>query len=204
MLSLQRQRGFSMVEMVVVMVIIGVMLAVAMPQASEWMRNLRVRNAAESIKSGLDLARMEALKRNSVVGFWLVADSTSKVPTDSCALSSSSPAWVVSVSDPEGKCGTAPSLTTEPQLVQRSTASENADNLTVEALSSTGDAATRVMFNGLGQVQTVAGTNSLQTIDVNATTGTTRRLRIVVESGGAIRTCDRDVSAGDARVCPTL
>lgn len=204
MLKLKRQQGVTLIEVIVVMVIFGVLLAAAMPQASEWMRNLKVRNAAESIKSGLDLARMEALKRNSNVGFWMVADSSSKVPTNACAVSSGSPAWVVSVSNPGGECGAAPSLTAAPQLVQRSTASENAANLTVSALSAAGAAANRVIFNGLGQVQTVAGSTNIQTIDVQASSGTARRLRIVVESGGAIRTCDRDVAAGDARACPTL
>lgn len=204
MLNNSRQHGVSLIEVIVVLVIFGVLLAAAVPQASEWMRNLKVRNAAESIKNGLDLARMEALKRNSTVGFWMVEDSSSKVPTNSCAVSSSSSAWVVSVSNPGGECGADPSLTAAPQLVQRSTAAENAANVTVSALSAGGAAANRVIFNGLGQVQTVTGSTNIQTIDVQATSGTARRLRIVIESGGAIRTCDRDVAAGDARVCPTL
>jgi len=203
MLSLARQRGVTLIETIVVLVITGVLLAAALPELSAWMRGLKVRNAAESIKNGLDLARMEALKRNSMVGFWLVADTTSKVPTNACAVSSSSPAWVVSVSNPGGECGADASLTVAPQLVQRSTALENADNLTVSAADANGDAASRVMFNGLGQVQAVAGSTSIQTIDVKASTGTTRRLRIVIDSGGGIRTCDRDVAAGDARACPT-
>lgn len=204
MLRLARHRGVTLIEVIVVVVIMGVLLAAAMPQVSDWMRSLKVRNAAESVKNGLDLARMEALKRNAVVGFWLVEDPKSKVPTNDCSLSASSSAWVVSVSNPGGECGNEASLTKSPQLVQRSTASENAANLTVSALSSDGDAANRVLFNGLGQVQAVAGTKHVQTIDIKATSGSTRRLRIVIESGGAIRTCDRDVAAGDARACPTL
>lgn len=204
MLSPVRQRGVGLIEIIVVLAITGALLAVAMPEFSNWMRGLRVRNAAESLKNGLDLARMEALKRNATVGFWMVADSSSRVPGDGCALSSGSPAWVVSVSDPAGKCASEASLTDAPQLVQRSTAQENADNLSVEALAANGNAADRVMFNGLGQVQAAAGVTNIQTIDVKAGSGSTRRLRVVVEGGGAIRMCDRDVDASDPRACPDL
>lgn len=203
MLTPVRQRGISLIETVVVLAITGVLLAAVMPEVSSWMRSLKVRNATESIKNGLDLARMEALKRNSPVGFWLVADSSSKVPTNACSVSSSAAAWVVSVANPGGECGEPASLTASPQLVQRSTAAENAGNVTINALASTGDAATHVIFNGLGQVQAVAGTKSIQTIDITASSGTTRRLRVVIDSGGSIRTCDRDADSSDPRACPT-
>ncbi|MDM4767715.1 GspH/FimT family pseudopilin [Pelomonas sp. SE-A7] len=203
MLSRQAVRGFTLVETAVVLVILGVMLAVALPQAADWLRGLRVRNAAEGVKNGLELARMEALRRNSTVGLWLVSDS-SKVPTDNCVLSSTSPAWVVSVADPAGKCGQEASLTAAPQLVQRSAAQENASNLSVSALDSAGAAADRVMFNGLGQVQPVTGNKSIQTVDVEASAGGGRRLRVVVESGGAIRMCDRGAASDDPRACPAL
>lgn len=197
-------RGFSLIETAVVLVIMGMVLAYVMPELRDWMQGLKVRNAAESLKNGLDLARAEALRRNSTVGFWMVSDSSSKVPSNACSLSSASPAWVVSVSNPGGECGAQASLTASPQLVQRSTALENASGLTVSALDSSGGAADRAMFNGLGQVLAQAGVASIQVIDVQASSGTGRRLRVVVESGGAIRMCDRDVSVGDPRACPAL
>lgn len=192
-----------MVEVAIVMVISAVMLAYAMPEMRDWMQNLKVRNAAESVKNGLELARMEALRRNSRVGFWLVSDSGS-VPSNTCANASTSPAWVVAVDDPAGACGAAPSISDAPRLVQRSTALERASGLTVSALDAGGGAADRVVFNGLGQVQAIAGTASIQTVDVAGASGATRRLRVVVESGGAIRMCDRDVASSDPRACPAL
>lgn len=204
MLKSAFQRGVSLIEVIVVLVIFSALLATVMPEIRDWMQSLKVRNAAESIKNGLDVARMEALKRNSTVGFWLVADAGSKVPGNTCALASDSPAWVVSVSNPGGECGAAASLTAAPQLVQRSTALENAAGLSVSATDNAGGAANRVMFNGLGQVLTQAGIASIQFIDLQASSGSTRRLRVVVEPGGAIRMCDRDVAAGDPRACPVL
>jgi len=197
--SLRNSRGVSLVEAVVVLALLALVLALAMPEVSNWMRGLKVRNSAESLRNGLEIARLEALKRNTRVTFWMVADAGSKVPGNGCALSTGSPAWVVSVIDPSGACATAPSLTDSPQLVQRSQASENADGLTVAATSAGGAAVSSVSFNGLGQVQGTA----IQTIDISSTAGTARSLRVVVEAGGAIRMCDPAATGTDPRVCPT-
>ena len=196
-------RGASLIEVVIVMVIMAMMLSYVMPELRDWMQNLKVRNAAESVKNGLELARMEALRRNGRVGFWLVSDSA-KVPTNACSNASVSPAWVVSVDDPAGACGAAPSTSDAPRLVQRSTALENASGLSVSALDAAGGSADRVVFNGLGQVQAIAGAASIQTVDIEGSSGGTRRLRVVVEPGGAIRMCDRSVASSDPRACPAL
>lgn len=49
-----RARGFTLVEMVVAMAILGLMMAAVAPDVSAWMRNLRIRSQAESMQSGLD------------------------------------------------------------------------------------------------------------------------------------------------------
>ncbi|MCV2368512.1 GspH/FimT family pseudopilin [Roseateles oligotrophus] len=194
--------GFSLIELVVAMAILVTLLAAVMPEVSSWIKGLKVSSAAESLRNGAEIARMEALKRNSRVSFWLVADGTAKVPGNTCVLASDSAAWVVSVVDPTGACAAEASLVTSPQLVQRSTATENTAGLTVEATSLAGGAGNHVTFNGLGQV--AADGSTVSVIDVSATAGGTRRLRVVVETGGAIRMCDRDVAAGDPRICPVL
>jgi type IV fimbrial biogenesis protein FimT len=195
-------RGFSMIELVVAMAILVTLMAAVMPEVSTWVKGLKVRSAAESLRNGAELARMEALKRNSRVTLWMVADGSAKVPGNTCELASNSAAWVVSVVDPTGACAAGASMVASPQLVQRSSATENASGLTVSALSLGGGGANHVTFNGLGQVVVDAGTISV--VDVVATAGGTRRLRVVVETGGAIRMCDRDVAAGDPRICPVL
>lgn len=200
--SSRRSRGLTIIELVVTMVVLGLMMAAVVPTATGWMRGLRVRSAAESLRAGVELARMEALRRNGQVSFWLVSVGSSRVPDDSCALSTSSASWVVSVVDPSSACGAAPSLTDTPQLVQRSQAAESAGDVSVTALSADGTASNRVTFNGLGQV--IATGSPLQTIDVSASVSGSRRLRVVVEPGGAIRMCDRDVGATDPRACPAL
>ena len=195
-------RGVGLVEVMVTLVLLVALLSQVLPTISDWLQGLKLRNAAEAMRGGLERARLEALKRNSNVGFWIVSDANSKVPGNDCAQSSSSAAWVVSVLNPAGKCAAAPALTGDPQLVQRSTAPENLPGLTVSALSAGGGAANHVTFNGLGQV--VADVDPIQTIDFSLASGAGRRLRVVVEGGGAVRMCDRDVGATDPRACPAL
>lgn len=199
----RRQGGVTLVEVAVVMVITGLMFAYALPELRNWMRNLKVRNAGESVLNGLNVARMEALKRNSPVAFWLVSD-TSPTLTDACSRSSSSAQWVVAISDPAGKCGGVLGSDSSPQLLGRSKAQEFSSTLTIAAVDASGSAVDRVAFNGLGQVHQVAGVASIQAVDISSTEAGARRLRVVVESGGAVRLCDRDVSSTDPRACPTL
>ena len=203
MLTRRVARGLTLIEAVVVMALLAIALAAVAPSVVDWVRDLRIRSAAESIKSGLSLARAEALKRNSQVGFWMVVDSASRVPTNACVLSSGSAAWVVSVSDPTGACGAVASLTVAPQLVQRSKAQENAEIVLVAAVDGAGAPVNSVQFNGLGLMAAAPpAVPSRTTIDVGSQNGQGRRLRVVVEPGGLIRLCERGVAAGDPRECP--
>ncbi|MBB5203308.1 type IV fimbrial biogenesis protein FimT [Inhella inkyongensis] len=199
MLKQEFIRGMTLIEAVVVMALLVLTLALVAPSVADWIRDLRVRSGAESIKNGLSIARAEALRRNTAVGFWMVEDTGSRIPGNACVLSSQSAAWVVSISDPTAACGAAPSLTAAPQLVQRSKAEENSTALKVAAVDDAGNSINRVIFNGLGQAPAVA---TRYTIDVEATNGQGRRLRVVVESGGLVRMCEHGVAAGDPRACP--
>nr|WP_316643578.1 GspH/FimT family pseudopilin [uncultured Roseateles sp.] len=198
----RRQLGFSLIETVVAMAVLAIVMAMAMPEAASWVQGLKVRNAAEGLRSGIERARMEALKTNGNVGFWLVADTSSKVPGNSCALSATAPTWVVSVTTPAGACAAEPSMTEGPRVVQTSGAVSGADTLKVVTIPAGGGAvsADRVRFNGLGQVIVEAGT--IQIIDVEALNHDGRKLRVVVDTGGSIRMCDRDVASSDPRACP--
>lgn len=192
-------RGYSLLEVAVTLVVLSLVLTAILPSASDWMQNLRLRGVAESLKTGLDRARMEALKSNRAISFWLVDDPKSKVPGADCALSGGGLSWVVSVDDPTGACNAERSTTDAPRLAYRSEASLDGAQVTVEAVDAEDKAATQVTFNALGQVQ---GVSMISQINVTRTGGGGRALRIVIEPGGSIRTCDPKVDADDPRACP--
>lgn len=196
--ALLQQQGLTFIELVVVMAILAFTVAAMAPEVGSWMRNLSTRNAGESLRSGLERARMEALRRNTNVSFWLVNDSA-KTLSSACILSSNGPSWVVSVSSPSGKCDATPSTTADPMLIDRWSAAEGAIGVQVAGQDLNAAATSSVTFNSLGQV---LGTGSqLARIDVSHSTPGVRVLRLQIEAGGSIRLCDPNVDVTDPRKC---
>lgn len=199
-----RPRGFSLLELMVVLTLIAVLAMLGTPSMAEWMKNQRISGTAEALLNGLQTAREEAIRRNRPASFWLVSDLTS-----GCALSNTSSTWVVSLNSPKDACNAAPSATDAPLLVTSHAAQGSVD---VKALDKNGSAASEVRFDGYGRLSSNAGGGSpIAQIDVrdptdaakaDATTHTYRSLRVQVLGTGAIRLCDpRITTAGDTRAC---
>lgn len=70
MLILKREQfGTTLVELMAGLVVIGFLLMLAVPMYLQWNHNSQIRNTAESIKNGLQLARTEAVKQNRQIDF---------------------------------------------------------------------------------------------------------------------------------------
>ena len=61
--------GMTLIELLIGFVIVGVLLALGVPSFSGWLQNAQLRNAAESVFNGLQLARASAVQRNKSVTF---------------------------------------------------------------------------------------------------------------------------------------
>ena len=116
--------GFSLVELMFAIVILAVLVGIAMPSFSTWLRNSQIRNAAESIANGLQRARAEAVARNTSVAFVLATDSS----------------WTVDY--------VVKPVAADPPIDSRSS-SEGSRDVTRTVLPA---GATTVTFNNLGQV----------------------------------------------------
>lgn len=189
-----RQRGMTLIELMVTLTVFGLLLTGVVPEMSQWMRNTRIRNAAESAQNGLSKARMEAMRRNQVITFWMVSGRTS-----TCALSSSSASWVVSADDPSNLCTAAPSATAAPRIVEAYGANDGASDVVVSAVDVNGAAVTSVSFNGFGQV--IGAGTPIATINLSHANANSRSLHVTVAPGGAIRMCDPIVALPDTRAC---
>jgi type IV fimbrial biogenesis protein FimT len=203
LIGLSMQRGISLIETMIGLVILGILLAVGVPSFSNFMQNSHIRNAAEAVQNGLSLARMEAVHRNTNVRFTLGA---SGAWTIGC---------VTAVADLDGD-----GIVDCPAAIQSRSAAEGSTNATVallEVVAATNAAAaspvitTELSFNGTGRVRTLpAGNNAVINISNPAggtcasAGGAMRCLRVVVSTGGQVRMCDPKLSAtnpSDPQAC---
>lgn len=196
MLTRRLQRGVSLIETMIGLVIASLLLAVGVPSFSTFMQNTHIRNAAEAVQNGLSLARTEAVQRNTNVRFTL---GTASSWTVGCVTA-------VADLDADGAADC-------PATIQARAAAEGSAHAAVnlsEVVASTNTAAaspvvtSEISFNGLGKVRALpAGNNAVINISnptggtCAAAGGTMRCLRVVVSAGGQVRMCDPKLSASN-------
>ncbi len=189
MLILRRQRGVSLIELMIGVAIVAILLAVGMPTFGLWVQNTQVRTAAESIQNGLQTARNEAVRRNTNVRFNLTS-ATGLVTWNVCVVAGAACGEVIqqrSAAEGGANARVGVSAAVPPTPVpntQYSTA------LAAGAgLSGAGGAG--VTFNGVGSIPTANIGTDITRIDIiNALANDARRLVIVVGAGGLVRMCD--------------
>ncbi len=75
----RRQRGFQLVELVVVLAILSLALTAGIPRAQEWARRLKVDLAANELVAVLRLSRSYAVRHGTKVGVKFWVDDTGSV-----------------------------------------------------------------------------------------------------------------------------
>lgn len=194
--NLHSQRGYSLIEFAIGLMIISLMITMGVPSFSNWIQNTHIRTAAEGIQNGLQLTRAEAVRRNLPVSFQITTTAD-----NGCALSTTNSNWVISLDDPTGACASAPSDTVAPRIIQLRDASEGSVFAAVAAGQSS------ITFNGLGRVIPVpAATINIDISNPNGGTciadgGTMRCLRIAVSTLGQVRMCDPTLASGNPQGC---
>lgn len=180
-----RQRGFTMIEVLIVLTIIGIALMYGLPSMSSWLQSNQIRNATESLQSGLQLAKSEAVRRNANVQFSLPSLGGTGAPD-----------WVVACATPAADC---PGDGMTPAEIQKYSALEGAPAARVAATQGT------ITFNGTGRVTPPAAITLNVTNPTGgscaASAGPMRCLRVVVSPGGQIKMCDPALPSTNARGC---
>ncbi|MGV3656231.1 MAG: GspH/FimT family pseudopilin [Noviherbaspirillum sp.] len=201
MLTLPRaERGVTLVELMIGLVVMAVLLAAGIPSFGNWIQGAHIRDTAESLQSGLNLARAEAVRRNTAVRLELDADTSWTVGCD------------VPLNDRDGD-----GADDCPAAIQARPASGGGARASVamsQVAAASGatavapDATSVLVFNGLGRVASGLATGNLAVFDIRnpgggdcAPEGTMRCLRVIVTTAGQVRMCDPAVAAGDPRGC---
>jgi type IV fimbrial biogenesis protein FimT len=94
-------RGFTLLELMVSLAIVGTLLAVGIPAMGDFIRNSRITGAANDVMGALHYARSEAVKRRLPVTFCTSANAVTGAnqanPNATCAASAFLTGWIVFV-----------------------------------------------------------------------------------------------------------
>jgi type IV fimbrial biogenesis protein FimT len=185
-----QNRGFTLVELMVTVVLLSLLLGLAAPNFRVWVRNAQVRTVSDSLQNGLRLAQAAALQRSRQVVFMLTNDDAC---TGSIAAAANGVNWSIR---------TVPLTSGESAaVVQCGVLSDVASGVAIN-----GPAA--VCFNSMGR-QTentntgVTGGNctlavsGVSTYNISAF-GAERPLRVLLTLGGQARLCDPARALSDA------
>ncbi len=156
-------RGFTLIELMVAFCIGVLLLLMAAPSISAFLRNSEIRSTTESITNGLRVARSEAVRRNQSVSFALAG--------------AGSASWTVR-------------LVSDNSLLQSYVKDEGGTNVRVAIAP---DGAAAVTFNAMGRILPAAAgaPANLRQMDVSSALDSgARTLRILVDETRGVRMCD--------------
>lgn len=211
-------RGFSMVEIMVTVVIAGILLGLGLASFRTMIASTHTRAAAESILSGLQTARTEAIRRNAAMRFQLVSSLDA-----GCTDSSSSMLWVVTQTDqvsqgviaghcdaaayqPSDACELNPSSTTCTDsywVATKSGATVFTDVSLSAKTAAAGTSASIVTFGPIGQLlPNIGAAARLGYVLVSPSSDTdAKRWAVRINANGGLKLCDPAKAAPDPLAC---
>ena len=189
--SPRRAAGFTLIELMTVLVLMAILLMLAMPSFTTWVRNSKLRTVGDSLQNGLRLAQAEAMRRNRQVVFTLTNDKVIASNAASHTAVNNGNHWA---------------LTTVKAYANDAFAFIESGVLTDVAagVKVTGPAA--ICFNAMGRIvdnnepgisgadcELPTTTPAVTTYNISyadAVTGVDRPMRVTVALGGQVRMCD--------------
>jgi len=200
-----RQGGFTIVESLITIAILGILLAVGVPNMSRWLGATAATGAAQFYAEGFTLARSQALANNSRSRLvfsdndqsgqldWRV-DVCFPSADDACAAAST-------------RWSTVEKAATKPDGGEVATKSVSRSSATLPGTTvlsvAPNDDSGEVYFTPLGWLDGASA--NVTRIDLTPAEGNADAfddLAVVVTLAGAVVTCRPDVGAGDSRRCP--
>lgn len=202
------QRGFSMIELMVVAALAGILMAVGIPALRDYSENSKLRTAASSLNAALQNARQEAVQRNQIVQLVLTTSDPIAANVGTTSTNRTGPNWIIRTQ--------AGGTSTFDFLAGSSITSGTAGSASaVGMVASLGGASVSIIqFDPLSRAsfpeETPATTASAMieitnpTGGVCAPIGPMRCLNVLILRGGGTKVCDpiaKDTDATDTRRC---
>lgn len=175
--------GFTIVEIAIALAVMSVLVALATPAVINWMQSASVRSAAEFYAEGLQMARIEAIRRNAAARFVLNAPDANGWSVDWCQANTGQP------------CNAGGAWT---NVVQRSGTAYA--SLTLDFCPG---GSTEIDFNPVGWVNTQVNI-PLGAIRIASANSETRPAQVEIPLSGIPVLCVPGVAAGDSRACQVV
>lgn len=194
-----RHRGFTLIELMTTIALASILLMLAMPSLTTWVRNAKVRAVSDALQTGLRQGQMEALRRSRQVVFSLT-NSTPTTSSTSFTAAANGSNWAISL--------VKSTMNTSSVFLSSGLLTDVAAGVQIQGPVS-------VCFSSMGRLtenddpgvtgaacELPTSTNVL-TYDVSMT-GSDRPLRVLVALGGQVRMCDpaKELSASAPDGCP--
>jgi type IV fimbrial biogenesis protein FimT len=181
------QAGVTLVELLIGVAIMGILLMLGLPEMRSWIADMQVKGAAQSVASGMQTARTEAIRRGTRVNFTL----------NTADAANGGWSWAVEM----------PNAAASAPAIRQGLAGDGGatTSLSLAGLPST------IAFSSLGRPVQSGSTASVCDATKNGTCyvavsapGAELKLRVLLERGGSVRVCDPSMAvAGDPRACPS-
>ena len=174
MLMNRPSRGFTLIEMMIVIVLLAILASLAVPSFRAIIANTKIRATGQAILDGMQLARGEAIRLNERVQFVLATDS----------------GWSV--------------ITNGGTTLQTRSAGDGSDGISITVTPANATKVTFNPLGRIVTNADASATLTQIDIDISTSVipaAQSNELRIVSTSGGLMRLCDPNVGSGDPRSC---
>ena len=191
-LSPKITRGFTLIELMIALVVLGVLLSLGVPAFSKIISNSRVRSVTEALQNGLRLAQNEAVRRSRQTAFVL----TNATPSWNAAATIDGKNWYIQVIPGPGETSDNNFYVQGGSFGNQASGVSITSGVSILCFNSIG----RAVSNSATGLGTCTAPTATSPITFNVTTaGADRTLALEVGAGGKIRMCDKSVPISSNR-----
>lgn len=173
--------GFTLIELMVTISLLAILVTLAVPAFTAWIRNAQIRSAAEALQGGIRTAQAEALRRNRQV----VMAFTSATPASGVTAADDGKNWTLNTVAQFGETA---------EYISGGSVAETNSAITVTTVADV----SAICFNSGGRLVANASpgvtsakceTPAAVAFNINQSNAN-RALRVIVQPGGQVRMCD--------------